>query len=196
MKTLILTSVLLVSDLIFGQQKEFSFELDPSWKDDFNKFEVVLNNKKFNYLSPKDFSICLSTEGGGRYQKDPKNVKRFIDLKGASLDKFYSDVRNNNDQIITGFYVVEIDAKDTAKIHKILASVKSTQEVLDEISKLKGLPRSELKPLSIIETFNPKAKGGKGQYYSLKEFYYTIDQYDTGEYKVELSFPIGKDRRL
>jgi hypothetical protein len=69
MKTLILTSVLLVSDLIFGQQKEFSFEYDNG------EFSVVLDpSQKFVYLPPKTFGIYCNTSDGGHHQEDPNNV--------------------------------------------------------------------------------------------------------------------------
>jgi hypothetical protein len=193
MKTLIVISALLVSNLIFGQQKEMSMELSPSWKGEFDEFQVVLNkDQKFNYLSPSDYEIYLSTAGGGKFQKDPNNVKKVIDLKGSSIDKFYSDVKNYNDQIITGVYDIGINVKDTAQVHKILKSVRSTQELLSEIKKLNGV--SKLDMISIIETFNPSIKGA--QYYTINGFYYTFEQDLVGGYYLALVFPVEKDRKI
>ena len=193
MKTLIAISALLVSNLIFGQQKEISMELSPSWKNEFDEFQVVLKNgQKFNYLSPDDFTVYMSTEGGGRSQEDPNNVKKVIDLKGASIDKFYSDVKNNKDQIIAGSYDIDINVKDTAQVHKILKSVRSTQELLSEIKKLNGV--SKLDMISVIQTFNPSIKGA--QYYTINGFYYTIEQNLIGGYYLALVFPIEKDRKI
>jgi hypothetical protein len=193
MKTLIVISALLVSNLIFGQQKEMSMELSPSWKGEFDEFQVVLNkDQKFNYLTPDDFSVYMNTEGGGHSQENHNNVKKVIDLKGASIDKFYSDVKNNKDQIIAGNYDIDINVKDTAQVHKILKSVRSTQELLSEIKKLNGV--SKLDMISIIETFNPSIKGA--QYYTINGFYYTIKKDLVGGYYLALVFPVGKDKKI
>jgi len=193
MKTLIAISALLVSNLIFGQQKEISMELSPSWKKAFDEFQVVLNDgQKFNYLSPSEFKVYMSTEGGGHFQDDPNNVKKVIDLKGASIDKFYSDEKNNKAQIIAGSYDIDINVKDTVQIHKILKSVRSTQELLSEIKKLNG--KSKLDMISILDTFNPSIKGS--QYYTINGFYYTIKQDLIGGYYLSVFFPIEKDRKI
>ena len=195
MKTLILISALLVSNLIFGQQKEISFELASPFGYDLDEFPVFLSpSEKFVYLPEKTFEIYCSTMDGGRYQEDPNNVKNVIDLKGVSIDKFYTDEKNNKNQIITGYYQIEIDAKDTVEIHKILSSSRSNQEILEKISDLKGVNRPDLKNTTIIETFNPSIKGA--QYYTIKGFYYTIDKYDDGGYYIAIIFPMGKDRRF
>ena len=194
MKTLILISALIISNLIFGQEQEINLEISTSGNK-MDEFQVFLGDgQKFNYLTPKIFDIYGGTAQNGFSQDNPNNVKKVIDLGGSSIDKFYKDVKNNKAQIIIGYYHIKIDFKDTINVHKILDGSRSTQEVLMKLAKLQGVSRYQLKETAAIEEFNPKIEGA--EYYTINEFYYTIEKFNSGYYYVDIMFPIGKERRI
>jgi len=195
MKNLFLISSLLVSNLIFSQEKEISLETSTSIIKKIENFEVVLpENQHFRYISPSEATVYVNTISLDYDSDNPDNVKKVINLKGTSIDKFYKDVNNKKAQVIMGAYDVYVDSKDTNEVHKILRSSKSTQEFLFEMSKLKKVSRSELHFTGGIETFNPKFK--EDSYYTINGFYYTIEKDLVGHYYVTILFPIGKERKL
>ena len=112
MKNLLLISSLLVSNLIFSQEKEISFETSTSVINQNEIFQVVLPvNQNFHYLSPKEITVYNNTAKLGIVSEDTNNVKKAIDLKGSSLDRFYDDVKNRKAQIISGYYNIKINSK-------------------------------------------------------------------------------------
>jgi hypothetical protein len=182
MKVLFAMATLLVSILTFSQETSFS------WVDDLHSFNVNLpQGHKFQYLDPKTYTVYNNmTYGEGN--EDTTTLIKLLGLKTKEeIKKYYIVEKKNNDQVITGSYWFVFKKEYVDKATKIVKECSSTQEL---VGKMKPI---DSQPMISIDNFNGD-KGGV--YYTISDFYYTIDLLSNGEYCLYVIFPIGKERTL
>lgn len=184
MKKLFIIPALLVSILTFGQ------ETSASWSDDLHSFNVSIpQGKKFQYLDPKTYTVYNNISVGGEGNEDTSTVIKLFGFKTKDeIKKYYIDEKNNNDQVITGSYWFSFNKESIANVNKIVKDCSSTQELVNRMKPIND------QPMISIANFNGEVKNSV--YYTISDFYYTIEPLSNGEYMLYVMFPIEKDRTL
>jgi hypothetical protein len=184
MKKLFVISALLVSILTFGQ------ETSASWSEDLHSFNVNLpQGQKFKYVDPKTYTTYNNMSVGNEETEDTATVIKLFGLKTKEeVKKYYIAEKINKAQVITGSYWFSFNKESIANVNKIVKECSSTQELVNKMKPIND------QPMIRIENFGDEKKGDV--YYTISDFYYTIEPLQNGEYMLYVIFPIEKDRTL